>query len=83
MNNFVISEDLGTKLIAYLQERPFKEVAELIGGLIQLQKVNIIPSVVTPTTTEGGDTKNVQSETNSTQESNANGEQTKGQESNG
>lgn len=77
MNNYVISEQLAKDTITYLREQPYKDVANLVTQLTQLQLVNIVP----PTDTKGGADNHVQSEKSEGQESNAS-EETK-QESNG
>lgn len=55
MKNYIISEELANRVIAYLTEKPFKESASLIGELMQLRLSNLPLSIM-----KGGD-KNVQS----------------------
>ena len=79
MKNYMISEELTNKIIAYLSEKPFKESAALIGEFMQLKGINIIP----PTPEVKGGDNNVSNTETSSQEGNANGTQAQGEESNG
>ena len=36
---YAISEDLATKILAYLDDKPFKEVYEMAEGLMKLKEI--------------------------------------------
>jgi hypothetical protein len=36
---FIISEDLANKILDYLDDKPFKEVFEMVDGLMKLVEV--------------------------------------------
>lgn len=76
--NYCIPEELANKVLTYLNERPYKEVFELINGLMGMKTVTILPD----TQEKGGD-ENVQSSKASTEESNGSHEENQGSESNG
>lgn len=70
MKNYMLSEELANKIIAYLSEKPFKESAALIGELMQMKEVNILTPEM-----KGGN-ENVQKSETKSQESNADDQQT-------
>lgn len=36
---YAISEDLANKILAYLDDKPFREVYELVEGLMKLKEI--------------------------------------------
>jgi len=64
MNYYRLPEKLGNEVLAYLQTRPYVEVAELMPQLLALEQITMI----SPQQTEGGDSQNVPSQETQHQE---------------
>lgn len=74
---YVVDEKLGNEIVAYLSERPYKEVFMLLERILKLQ-----PVVIQNNQLKGGD-DNVQISQAQSQESNGSREETGGIQSDG